>query len=391
LQAFSFIILVVCCWERDWGWLMSLLRRILVVDDHFETLSIMRAMLEGAAGRYWVRTVPSGEEGMLEMRQGGYDLLITDVRLPGMSGIELVRQVRKTQRDLPVIMITGYVSVNGEEEARALGVWHYFTKPVAGDVLLTAVHSALSQPPTTNSELPQIKPEATVESPLQQRLEMLQAETGAQGLLLVGIDGAVVFAEMAGMGGQAWEGVVAPLTQLMRSSLELGTAAGSEESFTLQYHDLSPFKLTSASVGTEHFVALFFDAESRRSRIGTVWLFVQRAIADLLGLLTDPPAVVVAALAADLPVAERVAVPTAVSVPTLPPPVAPSEPELSAAELGQLLGLDMNETAVPEDLDSFWSQAMSETESKKAGMSLAEAQRQGIIPSGLTFEEEVES
>lgn len=391
MQAFSFIILAVCGWERDWGWLMSLVKRILVVDDHFETLAIMRAMLEGAAGKYWVRTVPSGEEGMLELRQGGYDLLITDVRLPGMSGIELVRQVRKTQRDLPVIMITGYVSANGEVEARALGVWHYFTKPVAGDVLLTAVHSALSQSPTPSSEPHQTKPEAAVaESPLQHRLEMLQAETGAQGLLLVGIDGAVVFAEMVGMRGQAWEDVVAPLTQLMRSSLELGAAAGSEESFTLQYHDLLPFKLTSASVGTKHFLALFFDAESRRSRIGTVWLFVQRAIADLLGLLTDPP-VVEAALAADLPVAERVAAPTAVAVPTPPAPSDPIEPELSAAELGQLLGLDMAETAVPEDLDSFWSQAMSETENKKTGMSLAEAQRRGIMPSGLTFEEEVES
>ena len=368
---------------------MSQVRKILVVDDHFETLSVTRAMLENSGSDYWVRTVPSGEEGMLELRQAGYDVLITDVRLPGISGIELVRRVRRTQPNLPVIMMTGYPSEKGKREATALGVLQYLLKPLEIEVLLTAVHSALTDSPQPNviispTKLADLAPRSTtVTDPLYQRLDMLRSETGALGLLFGQMDGSVV-TEIGEMPGLNWGKIAAPLVQMMRSSVELAEAVASEESSTLQYHDLTPFKLTSATVGRGHFLTLVFEPDPRRSRIGTVWLFVQRATADLLRLLVVPSEEVA-------PVAEPVSDELAAVAPAVEiveELTAPAEPDLDVAGLGALLGLSLDETAVPDDLDSFWLQAMDETEVKKEGMTLAEAQKRGIMPSGLDFGDE---
>lgn len=358
---------------------MSHTRKILVIDDHFETLALMRALLEGLLEGCRVQTVPSGEEGMLELRQVGYDLLITDVRLPGMSGLELVRRVRRVQPNLPVIVLTGYGSVAWEEEARSLGVQGYLMKPVDGEVLLTAVYAALTQQPESNTPVTPspVAAASLKDSPLRQRLAMLRTETGAMGLLLVQMDGQVV-AQVGESVGVDWERVVVPLAQMMRGSVQLAEAVASEEAVTLQHHDLTPCTLTSATVGRDHFLALFFEPESRRSRVGTVWLFVQRAIVDLLQLLEGV-------------VAEVVPVPELAGEVALLGDVVeatPTEPALDVAGLGALLGLSLDETAVPDDLDSFWSQAVQETEVKKEGLTLAEAQKRGIIPSGLAFGDE---
>ena len=65
---------------------MADVKQILVVDDHFEMLEFLRSMLELSNEAYEVRAVPSAEEGILEMTRAKFDLVITDVRLPGISG-----------------------------------------------------------------------------------------------------------------------------------------------------------------------------------------------------------------------------------------------------------------------------------------------------------------
>ena len=127
---------------------MAELKHILVVDDHFEMLEFLRSMLEMSNANYRVLGVPSAEEGLLELKrrshQGDpFDLLITDVRLAGMSGFELARKVRDLRPDMPIIIITAYASVQGRKEAELLGVHRYFEKPLDTDALLASVHGAL--------------------------------------------------------------------------------------------------------------------------------------------------------------------------------------------------------------------------------------------------------
>ena len=119
------------------------MKRILVVDDYFEMLSFLRSMLELSNHAYRVVGVPSAEEGMLELQQKAYDLLITDLRLPGISGFDLARRARRLQPHMPVIMITAYTSDQGQQEAADLGIFRYFRKPLDADELVAAVNAAL--------------------------------------------------------------------------------------------------------------------------------------------------------------------------------------------------------------------------------------------------------
>ncbi|MBK9051215.1 MAG: response regulator [Chloroflexi bacterium] len=122
---------------------MADVKQILVVDDHFEMLEFMRTVLQHSGRDYQVLAVPSAEEGMLELLRTPFDLLITDVRLPGMSGFDLIRRVRRARPELPVIMISGYGIEQGQKEAAALGVVHYFVKPLDSDLLLLTVQRTL--------------------------------------------------------------------------------------------------------------------------------------------------------------------------------------------------------------------------------------------------------
>ena len=75
---------------------------------------------------------------MFELQRAQFDLIITDVRLPGMSGFDLVRRLRRLGHETPVIMITAYSSSQGQKEAEELNVYRYFKKPLDTDNVLTA-------------------------------------------------------------------------------------------------------------------------------------------------------------------------------------------------------------------------------------------------------------
>jgi CheY-like chemotaxis protein len=87
---------------------MADVKQILVVDDHFEVLEFLRSMLQVSNEDHQVLAVPSAEEALLELRLTKFDLLISDVRLPGMSGFDLVRRARRTRPEIPVVMIKAY-------------------------------------------------------------------------------------------------------------------------------------------------------------------------------------------------------------------------------------------------------------------------------------------
>ena len=123
---------------------MADVKKVLVVDDHFEMLELLRTLLELSNEECEVLAVPSAEEGLLEFRRTHFDLVITDVRLPGMSGFDLVRRLQKLGRNTPVIMITAYSSSQGQKEASDLGVLRYFSKPLDTDAVLMAVQVAFT-------------------------------------------------------------------------------------------------------------------------------------------------------------------------------------------------------------------------------------------------------
>ena len=80
---------------------------MLIADDQRDIRTMLKTGVETLGSEFSVLAVPSGEEAVLEIFMQKYDLLVTDVRLPGISGLEVMRRVRASHPELKVILITG--------------------------------------------------------------------------------------------------------------------------------------------------------------------------------------------------------------------------------------------------------------------------------------------
>jgi two-component system NtrC family response regulator len=114
---------------------------ILLVDDDASLRRILSHHLERAG--YTVRSAADGSQALALLAAGPADLVLTDVRMPGMDGRALLAEVRRGTPDLPVLMMTAYGTIQDAVEAMRQGAFDYLTKPVDKETLLRAVHRAL--------------------------------------------------------------------------------------------------------------------------------------------------------------------------------------------------------------------------------------------------------
>jgi DNA-binding NtrC family response regulator len=117
---------------------------VLIVDDNEVFRRPLQRALEVAGLE--VVAVPSAEEALDVLDGGPVDLLLTDHRLPGMDGIELVARVKATHPTLPIIVMTAYGTSELAVEARRRGADDYVVKPFEVPDLLYSLHRALDQP-----------------------------------------------------------------------------------------------------------------------------------------------------------------------------------------------------------------------------------------------------
>jgi DNA-binding NtrC family response regulator len=116
---------------------------ILVVDDEPVIRVGLTRTLEGT--EFSVDCASNGHSAIEMLQQKEYDLIITDLKMPGMSGFEVLATVKALQPDVPVIMITGFATVETAVEAMKSGAVDYIVKPFTPDQILEKVHRALAQ------------------------------------------------------------------------------------------------------------------------------------------------------------------------------------------------------------------------------------------------------
>lgn len=117
------------------------LTRILVVDDEAAALKNLSHLL-GKEG-YAVTTRQSGAAGLKVLEEQEFDLLLTDLRMPGIDGLSLLRQAKNLQPDCEVVVITGHATLDSAVEAMKEGAFHYLAKPYRLDEVRQTVKGAL--------------------------------------------------------------------------------------------------------------------------------------------------------------------------------------------------------------------------------------------------------
>jgi DNA-binding NtrC family response regulator len=121
---------------------MSLPRRILIVDDD-------RAMREMLASLFkerglWVEDASSADAALALAAEQEFDVVLSDVRMPGLSGVELVGQLRRLRPSTPVVLMTAFGSIDSAVDAMRSGAFDYLTKPFEPDAVILAVERALA-------------------------------------------------------------------------------------------------------------------------------------------------------------------------------------------------------------------------------------------------------
>jgi DNA-binding NtrC family response regulator len=121
-------------------------KSILVIDDDRAMLRALRKVLTGegaiVASASWVGEVME----RLDENQGNFDLIITDLQMPVLSGESILKAVRAAFPEMPVIVITAFGSPERQAECRGQGVAAFLEKPIDTPQLLTAIERALSTP-----------------------------------------------------------------------------------------------------------------------------------------------------------------------------------------------------------------------------------------------------
>jgi DNA-binding NtrC family response regulator len=143
--------------------------RILVVDDDPGQRSLLETFLHRQG--FATESAASGPAALQQLDQGSFALMISDVRMPGMSGLETLRRARLRHPDLPVLLVTAFADIRSAVAAMRDGAVNYLAKPIDLDELMTSIRLALAPgtaPAAPALEVPALPPDVVAQSPLMQ-------------------------------------------------------------------------------------------------------------------------------------------------------------------------------------------------------------------------------
>ncbi len=118
-------------------------KRALVIDDDVSTLELMKFQLE--AEDFFVITTEIGLKGLEFIKELEFDIILTDLHLPDINGIEMVKKIKEISPNTEIIMITGDSSIEKVIEAAKAGAFHYVQKPIDFDELILLIHRAIER------------------------------------------------------------------------------------------------------------------------------------------------------------------------------------------------------------------------------------------------------
>lgn len=259
-------------------------RHILIVDDEPRVAFFLSKALERADQDYRVSVAHSGEEALETINRTPVDLLVTDLRMPGINGLQLMRWVRASSPQTRTILITAYGNDEVETEAHRLEAYRYITKPFSLDAFTQVAQEALRDMAVSQPGVVVLSGESY--EAITKELESLCRDVGAQCVFLADMLGQRL-AEVGITEGIDSAALLSLLAGGFAATSELARQFGSGEAANLNFHQGSRYEVYSANIGDNLFAAMLYKRETQSSRIGLVWLYTRRAITRLLDVLSN--------------------------------------------------------------------------------------------------------
>jgi DNA-binding response OmpR family regulator len=353
--------------------------RILIVDDQRDISRMLRTALETLRQGYVIVDVPSAEEAMLEMRRGQIDLLVTDLRLPGISGLELIRRLRKASSEAEMIVISAYADENTRADVTQLGATFY-AKPLSLEQFLEGVKRALGGRAAPSA--PAAAPAEPEQTGAAVRLARLRRDLGAVAVFLVNLDGAIALraGDVTALDVTA---VLTPVVTALSAAHAVGRALGGPGPHSLHFFDGEQYDLYAAGVGPDYALVMLFEGERGAAQMGPVLRYGRQCADELLAQLRAVGEAAMAAEAEPEPAPVRRVPATAPlrskprtgPLAEAPPPAPLTEAELQALEAAA-------QKVKTQDAASFWEAAAGDGEigEVRAGtLSFEQAAQLGLI------------
>ena len=360
--------------------------RVLIVDDHHEVRLMLRAGIESLGPRFEVVAVPSGEEALLEASRRPIHLLVSDVRLPGMTGLELMAKIKVRHPAMKVILITGLTDPKIRQQVASAGANAFFIKPLVLADFLDAVERTLKVVETFLPEAPIAAEPPAPPFSISQHLADLRQELKALAVALLDEEGKIM-AQAGDVPVSGFDSSV--LSQLMSAfhagnkiALSMGIK-GTESLFYLRGHQ---YDLTLAHVGSSHSLLVISSPLAKQKFPAKMTDLVFNAAGVFLDGMTKsgvlaPPS---AGQAISQPLESTVEAPIEVSLPPEELVSLADIPEEEMSSMENLLRTAGEKKADDKELDTFWDNVLDQSDKSGSqnakALSYEEAQRLGLAP-----------
>jgi CheY-like chemotaxis protein len=284
--------------------------RVLVVDDNHEVRRMVTASIKTLGAEIDVLDVPSAEEALLISSSVPLDLVVLDIRLPGMSGLEMVTKLQKRKPETKIILVTGVEDAAIRQQISEADVEAFFFKPIEIATFLDAVKSSLwsgsgasalassekdriaAMPPTNavTNRIPEINvvAEAASHIPLPilaERLSDLKQQVRAVAALLVNDSGQVL--EEAGSAVEITTGsaLLTALMQAFSASLQVSQAMAKGTGESLLYFAAPRQCMYVTPIGLKHALFVVTSGYFDPDKLGMINRCLQLAVHDLQAIL----------------------------------------------------------------------------------------------------------
>jgi CheY-like chemotaxis protein len=229
---------------------------------------------------YLISEVTSAEEALVELDRAPIDLLVTDLRLPAMSGLQLVERAKSINPKLQTILISGNATEEVRQRAESLGVVAFLPKPIGTNFFLEIVEAALE----VADERAAAGAERT-HSRLQEHATDLRRQIGAEAVLLVDQQGELLV-QSGDTVGVDLESCLVPLMSAHRASLAVSQKLGASSPLNFHHLDGASHDLYLITVGEGHGLVIVHQGAEEAGQLGAVMHFGRRT-ADIMLVLLD--------------------------------------------------------------------------------------------------------